>query len=111
MGHNRNSHPLIRNNSRFGLSILNATQAHIARHFTMPPGQRVETGSFEYEDIGSSPVIAGALSVMDCKVVSEHVEGDHTLFVARVEQVKTTGGEPMIWFRGRFGRFIADEES
>jgi len=111
IGHNRNSHPLIRANSRFGISILNSGQEHIARHFTMSPEQRVENGSFEYENVGDSPVIVGALSTMDCKVISEHVEGDHTLFVARVEHVKTTDGEPMLWYRGQFGHFVPGQEN
>jgi flavin reductase (DIM6/NTAB) family NADH-FMN oxidoreductase RutF len=110
VGHNRNSHPLIQRNSRFGLSILNAEQEHVARHFTMPAEQRVIDGLFAYEDVGASPAIAGALSVMDCKVVAEHVEGDHTLFVARVEHVKTNEGEPMIWYRGQFGSFVPGKE-
>lgn len=110
VGHNRNSHPLIRENSRFGLSILSSAQEHVARHFTLPAEQRVRADSFEYENVGTSPVIVGALSVMDCKVVAEHVEGDHTLFVARVERVKVKEGEPMIWYRGQFGHFVPSKE-
>ena len=111
IGHNRNTHPLIRANSRFGISILGTTQEHVARHFTLPPAQRPASSSFEYENVGESPVIANALSAMDCKVISEHVEGDHTLFIARVEHVKLTDGEPMLWYGGKFGRFVPGQES
>jgi len=104
VGHERNSHPLIHGNGRFGLSILALGQEAIARHFTVPPIERPADVEIPTVRLGDSDVIAGALAAMDCRVVTSHDEGDHTLFVAEVEHVSFTDGEPLVWYRGQFNR-------
>ncbi len=108
IGHNRNSFPLIRKNRRFAISVLSSGQRAIADHYTRPPEARGSDSEIEFVALGESHGIAGALAVMDCRVVSEHEAGDHTLFIAEVERLNITEGEPMLWFQGRFGRFSAD---
>lgn len=107
IAHNRNSHPLIKTNSRFAISILTTAQEPVARHFMQPTAQRGPDDSIRYSPLGDSLAIDGALAAMDCRVVAEYEEGDHTLFIARVEHVRLGEGEPMLWYRGRFGRFTA----
>lgn len=41
---------------------------------------------------------------MDCKVVTSHDEGDHTLFIAEVENAAYNEREPLVWYRGDFNR-------
>ena len=105
IGHNRNSHPLIKSHGRFGISILNSGQLHVASYFTKPPEQRDANSGIALVKIGGSTVIEHAIAMMDCRVVSEHDEGDHTLFVAEVEHVAFNDGEPLLWYRGSFGAF------
>ena len=50
------------------------------------------------------PLIDGALAQLECVTVSTHVEGDHTIFVGRVERVHVGTGEPLIYYRGRYDR-------
>jgi flavin reductase (DIM6/NTAB) family NADH-FMN oxidoreductase RutF len=33
-----------------------------------------------------------------------HVEGDHTIFVGRVERARVNAGEPLLYFRGQYDR-------
>lgn len=106
IGHNRNSFPLIKANRRFGISILNSDQEEIARHYTKPPEERGPDDAISFADLGESKVIANAIAAMDCRVVSEYEAGDHTLFVAEVERLSIHEGEPMLWFQGRFGKFV-----
>ena len=47
---------------------------------------------------------ASALAHIECVTVSSHVEGDHTIFVGRVERAATNDGEPLLYFRGRYNR-------
>jgi flavin reductase (DIM6/NTAB) family NADH-FMN oxidoreductase RutF len=108
IGHNRNSHPLIKTSRRFAISILNTAQEVIARHFMQPREQRGPGDNIPYAALGESIAIDGALAAMDCQVVAEYEEGDHTLFVASVEHVRLGEGEPMLWYQGRFGRFAAE---
>lgn len=107
IGHNRNSHGFIKSSGRFGISILNAGQVDVAAHFTRSPELRSPNAGIPYRDLGYSVVIDGALAAMDCRVISEHREGDHTLFVAEVERIIINDGEPLLWYRSMFGDFTA----
>ena len=108
IAHSRNSHPLVKTNGRFAISILSTKQERVARHFTRPPEERDVDDVISYVALGESVAIGDALAAMDCQVVTEYVEGDHTLFVARVEHVKLGEGEPMLWYQGRFGKFAVE---
>lgn len=108
IGHNRNSFPLIKANRRFAISILSAGQEDIARHYTKPPDERTSDEVIRFAQLGESTVVDGALAAMDCRVISEHEAGDHTLFIAEVEHLSIGEGEPMLWFQGRFGGFAAE---
>ena len=105
VGHNRNTYGLIAATGRYGMSVLSASQEHVATHFTLPPEERPANHSIRFAELGKSPVVQGAIAAMDCRVVSAHESGDHTIFVAEVESVRTGEGEPLVWYEGRFGSF------
>ncbi len=107
VGHNRNTHGLIASTGRYGMSVLSASQEHVARHFTLPPGARPVDHSIRIAELGKSPVIGGAIAAMDCRVVSAHESGDHTIFVAEVESIRIGAGAPLVWYEGRFGEFTS----
>jgi flavin reductase (DIM6/NTAB) family NADH-FMN oxidoreductase RutF len=39
--------------------------------------------------------------------VSRHVEGDHTILVGRVEEARNGAGEPLLYYRGQYGRLAS----
>jgi len=49
-----------------------------------------------------TPVVAGTLASLDCTVVQAHEAGDHTIFVAEVQEVTVADGSPLLYFRGRY---------
>ena len=83
VGHNRNTYGLIKATGRYGMSVLSATQEHVARHFTLPPEHRPASHSIRFTELGKSPVVDGAIAAMDCRVVSAHESGDHTVLSRR----------------------------
>jgi flavin reductase (DIM6/NTAB) family NADH-FMN oxidoreductase RutF len=103
IGHDRNTHRLIRSSGRFGISILASDQVEAARHYAQPPERRDISARFDFETLGKAPVLKGALTAMDCRVVSAHEAGDHTIFVAEVECLHVTDGDPLLWYAGAFG--------
>lgn len=111
IGHNRNSYSLIRASGRFGISILNSGQQDIADHFALPPERRPVPSGVKTHRLGKSTVIAGALAALDCRVIAEHLEGDHTLFIARAEAISYTTAEPLVWLDGKFGRFTPESDA
>ncbi len=105
VGHNRNTYGLIAATGRYGMSVLAASQELVAKHFTLPPESRPENHSIRFIELGNSPVVAGAIAAMDCRVVAAYESGDHTIFVAEVESVRTGEGPPLVWYEGGFGSF------
>ncbi len=108
VGHERNTYGLIMATGRYGMSVLSWSQAHAARHFTLPPEKRPEDSSIRFGCLGGSPFLEGAIAAMDCRVVSSHAVGDHTIFVAEVEGLLLGEGEPLVWYKGGFGGFAAE---
>lgn len=51
------------------------------------------------------PLINGCLSRFECNKVAEHDGGDHSIVVARVDQVTTREGSPLLFYSGRYGGF------
>lgn len=102
IAHERNTHPLVTRNRRFGISVLSARQEAVARHYTLAWEERRHLEPPAMERLGSSMVVDGALSAMDCRLQESYAAGDHTIFVGRVEAVKVGSGEPLVYHRRTF---------
>ena len=102
IAHERNSYPLIKQNGRFGISVLTNRQRGVARHFTVPDEIRKTLPAPEFEPLGESMVIAGSLTAMDCRVVDSIEAGDHTIFIAKLEAIRINEGDPLLYFRSSF---------
>ena len=102
VGHERNTHPLVKRNGRFGISVLNHWQRGVARHYTVPEEIRKTLPEPEFERLGESMVVVESLAAMDCRVVDSLEAGDHTIFVAEVENIHVSDGDPLLYFQSRF---------
>lgn len=105
VGHNRNSYPLIKNVGRFAINILSEEQQHVAEYYAGPADKR-KGGidiDFSFTERGSA-FISGSLATMDCRVVSEHVAGDHTIFIGEVDEIAVYSGKPLMFCEGKFLR-------
>ena len=52
------------------------------------------------------PVLAGSLAHLECRVSETVAGGTHAIFIGEVESATALGGEPLAYFRGRFGRLL-----
>ncbi len=102
IAHERNTHPLVMKTARFGISVLSSRQQDVARYYTKPAEERLEHNAPQTETLGRIPVIADALSSMDCRVVDSIEAGDHTIFVGEVEKIELNEGEPLLYYRSTF---------
>jgi len=50
----------------------------------------------------------GSLAYLECRLHSAERAGDHTIFIAEVEDVMVREGEPLLFFRGKY-RKLAEE--
>jgi flavin reductase (DIM6/NTAB) family NADH-FMN oxidoreductase RutF len=86
-------HELLRRAGGFALSLLADGQEWLAQHFArgVPP-IAMWHGIASREGAAGAPLLVGALGWVECRLVSEHETGDHTLFVGEVLSVEF--GEP-----------------
>ena len=102
--HKAQSFAALRENGRFAVNILSAGQEALSRRFaTSKITDKFDGVAHTMTDLGL-PLLADALAHLECTTVSKHVEGDHTIFVGRVERMGVPGGEPLLYFRGRYER-------
>jgi len=104
IGKDSSSHEPIRRAGGWTVSLLSGVQAEVARHFArsgIPPvalwiGIDVRDGS-------RGPLVEGALGWLECRTVSEHEVGDHTVFVGEVESIETgASGEGLVYRGGEY---------
>jgi len=91
---------------RFGVNVLAENQREVSEYYARPPGahDRVEpqTGTrFERTPHGT-PVLQGALAYLECRLHTAQDAGDHTIFIAEVEDVVVREGDPLLFFRGKY---------
>lgn len=104
IGKDSSSHEPIRRAGGWTASLLGAAQTQVAQHFArsgIPPlalwhGMDVRDGS-------RGPLVEGAIGWLECRTVSEHEVGDHTIFVGAVESIELgAAGEGLVYRGGDF---------
>lgn len=104
------SWPDIARNGMICINVLCADQAELARTFS-------KSGIDKFVEVGWSSSangaarIDGALAWIECRIENVHDAGDHYLVVARVLAIESSRGEPLLFFRGGFGRFKREERA
>ncbi len=90
----------------FGVNVLRAGQEGLSNKFA---SKKDEFKRFEgvetYQGSTGAPLLREALINLDCRVVALHDAGDHILCVGEIEHAQINEGEPLVFFRGGYGRF------
>ena len=97
IGHKAKFLEKVTQSKKFTVNILAEDQERYSRHFAGRPEEVVEFGT-----LSGLPVLNGAIAQIACEVVSEHVEGDHTLFVGRVMDLQLEDKNPLLFFSGKY---------
>jgi flavin reductase (DIM6/NTAB) family NADH-FMN oxidoreductase RutF len=101
--------PLLHQRKQFGISVLKQGQQAISEYFAQSEqhAEAEERLALRYRRTPSGvPVLEGTALQLSCSVVDSYIAGDHTIFVAKVEDAEMQGGEPLLFFRGEY-RHIA----
>jgi flavin reductase len=95
-------HELLRAAGGFALSLLAGDQTAVAQHFArgVPPFAHWH-GIATREGAAGAPLLEGSLGWLECRTVSEHAAGDHTLFVAEVLAVERGRAGPALVYVDR----------
>ena len=94
--------PLV--DGEFCLNVLTADQHELAHRFGRPGPDKFRAAQWAIGDDGM-PELLEAHAWMRCAVRAEHDGGDHLLVVAEVRALRLGSGEPLLYHRGRAGRF------
>ena len=89
---------------RFAVNILAEDQQQISQHFAGKP-----QGDVHFATLDGLPVIDGAIAQITCEVASVYEEGDHTLFIGRVTDLKLEEKNPLLFFGGKYSEVAALE--
>lgn len=99
---------LIEEGQCFAANILAAGQEDLSNKFASKKqewerfvGLETETGTT------GSPLLPGCVAHIDCRVQDTHDAGDHVIYVGLVEEIRTHGGEPLLFYRGRYAALAA----
>jgi flavin reductase (DIM6/NTAB) family NADH-FMN oxidoreductase RutF len=100
------THAHLHARKRFGVNVLAENQRAVSEYYAGPsPTHRYaeqEAGArFDRTEHGT-PVLHGALAYLECRLHSAQDAGDHTIFIAEVEDVVVREGDPLLYFRGEY---------
>jgi flavin reductase (DIM6/NTAB) family NADH-FMN oxidoreductase RutF len=104
--HGTLTHELVRKKERFGINVLAADQERISRYYADPDRlhhDAEEKAGARFDRTGhGTPILRGALAYLECRLTSAQPAGDHTIFVAAVENAVVRGRDPLLFFRGDY---------
>ena len=102
------THAHLHSRKRFGVNVLRNDQQAISEYYARATEthQHAEEAGANFERTAhGTPVLRGALAYLECRLHSAQPAGDHTIFIAEVEDVVVHEGEPLLYFRGQYRGF------
>jgi flavin reductase (DIM6/NTAB) family NADH-FMN oxidoreductase RutF len=110
--HTTRTHAHLHAKKRFGINVLCEEQRAISEYYARPErthehAEQEAGARFERTRHGT-PMLQGSLAYLECRLHSAQVAGDHTIFIAEVEDVLVREGEPLLFFRGKY-RKVGEE--
>ncbi|MBE3585000.1 MAG: flavin reductase family protein [Thermoanaerobacter sp.] len=108
----RFTHDMIVRTGEFMISILSAEQQEVSSFCGSRSGRDVDKIAqlqlkTEPAKVIRVPRISGCVANLECRLVSRHTAGDHTLFIGEVVAADTAGAEkqPLVMYRGKTVKF------
>ncbi|HZQ95585.1 MAG TPA: flavin reductase family protein [Candidatus Sulfotelmatobacter sp.] len=104
--HSTRTHAHLQAKKRFGVNVLCEDQRAISEYYARPERTHEkaesEAGARFDRTRHGTPVLHGSLAYLECRLHSAETAGDHTIFIAEVEEVLVQEGQPLLFFRGRY---------
>jgi flavin reductase (DIM6/NTAB) family NADH-FMN oxidoreductase RutF len=94
--------PIVREARRFAVNVLSSDQGDLARVFAskVPESEKLDGVAHHLEH--GMPIIEGALAWAACDLRELLPGGDHTIGIGQIVSLGLGGGEPLLWYRGRY---------
>ncbi|WP_455360819.1 flavin reductase family protein [Streptomyces sp. SYSU K21746] len=94
----------------FCVNVLGADQGELCRGFAVSGADKFAGVRHAPAPVTGSPRLDGVPAWIDCTIHAVHTGGDHLIVVGRVAALgaaEGADGEPLLFHRGKFGRFSA----
>lgn len=107
------THAHLHEKKRFGINILAHNQHGISEHYALASRHdhdRDRAGARFDRTRHGTPVLHGALAYLECRLHTVQDAGDHTIFIAEVEEIVLRKGKPLVYFQSAYrslGKTIA----
>ena len=109
--HKARTHARLHARKRFGVNMLAENQQLVSEYYARPIATHEkaeqEAGARFDRTAHGTPVLHGALVYLECRLHSAQDAGDHTIFIAEVEDVVVRDGDPLLYFRGAYRKIGA----
>ena len=98
------THRFVEVRRAFGVNVLSEQQKEIGSYFARKPEDRQGEVSYKQRrSEGGMPLIEGSLVFWGCRVVDSHVHGDHTIYIAQVNEISLgEAAAPLLYYESRF---------
>ena len=100
------THAHLHAKKRFGVNVLAEDQKAISEYYARPTRTHdraaEEAGAIFERTAHGTPVLRGALAYLECRLHSAQDAGDHTIFIAEVEEVVVREGDPLLFFQSQY---------
>ena len=110
--HSTRTHAHMHAKKRFGINVLCEDQRTISEYYARPERTHehaeAEAGARFDRTRHGTPILHGALAYLECRLESAQQAGDHSIFIAEVQDVVLHDGDPLLFFRGKYRRVGED---
>ena len=88
---------------RFAIHVMGADQKDICTAIIKSKSAVAELPT--HSSHCGMPLIDGALATFECNLEATHDAGDHVIIIGRVTKAHHKGGDPLVFFGGKYGAF------
>ena len=92
----------VREAGRFAVNFLSADQRDVAGLFASKAPEAEKLDRVDHTLRSGMPVIDGVIAWAVCELRELIAGGDHKIAIGEVIEMGLGGGEPLIWFEGRY---------
>jgi flavin reductase ActVB len=105
--HDADSYTSMVEGNAFGVSLLGAGQADVARRFARKGRDKTAEFRFDQGIVVKVPLVPQAVAHIECRTDQIFISGDHAIVVGLIEGVETIDGPPLLYFARQYGSFVA----
>jgi flavin reductase (DIM6/NTAB) family NADH-FMN oxidoreductase RutF len=97
------------NATHFAVNVLGASQQALSNKFAKSSDEKF-VGVEWSPGLGNVPLLKECVANFQCRSVNRYYGGDHVIFLGAVEAYAYNHGEPLLFARGRYGRFLSADD-